>query len=100
MWWFLLAVLLFEIGKVATAYFQRGRAPRHAMIVAASLMAVGFLLIAFVQLLQFIVLPGGGPEATLPFVYAMIGLAVLIVVAAGASYRTREEPMAEDSWRR
>jgi len=99
MWWFLIAVLTFEIGKVATAYFQRGRAPRHAMIVAASLMAVGFLLIAFVQLLQLFVLPAS-TEATLPFVYAMIGLAVVIVVAAGASYRSREEPVAEDSWRR
>ena len=98
MWWFLLAVLTFEIGKVATAYFQRGRAPRHAVVVAASLMAVGFLLIAFVQLLQFFV--AGSTQATLPFVYAMIGLAVLIVVGVGASYRTRPEPEAEDSWRR
>ena len=98
LWWLLLGVLTFEIGKVATAYFQRGRAPRHALIVASSLMAVGFLLIAFVQVLQLIV--GTNSEATLPLVYAMVGLAVFIVAVAGVSYRSREEQPTEDSWRR
>ncbi len=99
MWWFLIAVLTFEVGKVATAYFQRGRVPRHALIVASSLMAIGLLLIALVQFLQVLVGPGS-PQNVLPLVYAMLGLAVIIVVGAGLSYRTREEPATEDSWRR
>lgn len=98
-WWLLIAVLVFEGGKVATATFQRGKVPRHALIVAAALMAIGLILISFVQILQIFVGPQR-PENALPLVYAMLGIAVTIVIVAGVSYRTREEPAAEDSWRR
>jgi putative membrane protein len=99
-WWFVLAALLFEGGKVLSAYFQHGRAPRHALAVAVTFVALGLLVLGTIQALQLFFLPYN-PSAALPLIYISIGLAVFLVAVTGLSYRTRErppEPM-EDGWR-
>ncbi len=98
LWWCILAVLVYEGGKVLTAYFKHGRVPRHVIAVAGTFVAVGLLVLGAVQGLQFIV--GEYTSAlSLVLIYLSIGLAVLLVVATGLSYRTRTETAAEDGWR-
>ena len=98
LWWCILAVLVFEGGKTLTAYFKRGRVPRHVVAVAGTFVAVGLLVLAAVQGLQFLV---GEYTSVLSLVliYLSIALAVLLVVATGLSYRTRGERPVEDGWR-
>ncbi len=99
LWWCILAVLVYEGGKVLTAYFKHGRVPRHVIAVAGTLVAVGRLVLGAVQGLQLIV---GDYTSVLSLVliYMSIGLAVLLVVATGLSYRTRvTETAVEDGWR-
>ena len=98
LWWCILAVLLYEGGKVLTAYFKHGRVPRHVIAVAGTFVAVGLLVLGAVQGLQLII---GDYTSVLSLVliYMSIGLAVLLVVATGLSYRTRTEPAVEDGWR-
>src|SRR5207247_1009848 len=50
-WFFVLGLLLFEGGKVLTAYMQHGRAPRHALAVAVTFIAVGFIVLAMINIL-------------------------------------------------
>ncbi len=98
LWWCILAVLVYEGGKVLTAYFKHGRVPRHVIAVAGTFVAVGLLVLGAVQGLQ--VLVGEYASAlSLVLVYLSIGLAVLLVVATGLSYRTRTETPVEDGWR-
>jgi len=98
LWWCILAVLVFEGGKVLTAYFKHGRVPRHVIAVAGTFVALGLLVLGAVQGLQVIV--GEYTSAlSLALIYMSIGLAVLLVVATGLSYRTRGEQPLEDGWR-
>lgn len=98
LWWCILAVLVFEGGKTLTAYFKHGRVPRHVVAVAGTFVAVGLLVLAAVQGLQFLV---GEYTSILSLIliYLSIALAVLLVVATGLSYRTRGERPVEDGWR-
>ena len=98
LWWFILAALAYEGGKVLSAYFRHGRVPRHVLAVAGTFVAVGLLVVAFIQVLQLIF--GEFAAASLPLVYLSLGVAVFLVVATGWSYRTQQEtPASEDSWR-
>ena len=100
-WFFVLGTLLFEGGKVLSAYLQHGRAPRHALAVAVTFIALGFIVLATIQILQLFFAPYN-PNSALPLIYLSIGLAIFLVAVTGLSYRTREqrpvEPM-EDGWR-
>ena len=98
LWWCILAVLVYEGGKVLTAYFKHGRVPRRVIAVAGTFVALGLLILGAVQGLQVIV---GEYTSTLSLVliYLSIGIAILLVVATGLSYRTRTEPPLEDGWR-
>jgi putative membrane protein len=98
LWWFILAVLVFEGGNVLTAYFQHGRVPRHVLAVAGTFVALGLLVLGSVQILQ-VLFVGYDPVASLPLIYLSLGVALFLVVATGWSYRTREEHPVEDSWR-
>lgn len=98
LWWFVLAVLLFEGGKVLTAYFKHGRVPRHVLAVAATFVALGLLVLGAVSGLQ-IFFGEYNLQTSLPLVYLSLGVALFLVVATGWSYRTREEQPLEDSWR-
>src|SRR2546426_11812348 len=40
LWWFMVAVLTFESGNAVTAYLQKGKAPKHTLIVAGAVPAV------------------------------------------------------------
>ena len=98
LWWCILAVLVFEGGKTLTAYFKHGRGPRHVIAVAGTFVALGLIVLASVQGLQFIV--GASTSLlSLVLIYLSISLAVLLVVATGLSYRTRGERPVEDGWR-
>ena len=99
-WWFVLAALCFEGGKVLSAYFQHGRAPRHALAVAVSFVALGLLVLGTIQTLQLIFGPYN-PTSSLPLIYMSIGLAVFLVAVTALSYRTRDErpDLVEDGWR-
>jgi len=98
LWWFVLAVLTFEGGKVVTAYFKHGRAPRHVLAVAGASVAVGLLVIGAVQTLR-VALGFWDPTPALPLIYLTIGLALALVIVTGLSYRTPQERPIEDSWR-
>ena len=98
LWWFVIAILTFEFGKAFTAYLQRGRAPKHTLIVAGSFRAVGLVLLGLVQILQGLF----GIEnlgSVLPLLFVSLGMAILIVISAAFTYRGREEKPVEDSWR-
>ena len=98
LWWFVLALLVFEVGKVLTAYFKHGRVPRHVLAVAATFVAVGLLVLGSVSALQTIF--GEYNLATsLPLIYLSLAVALFLVMATGWSYRSREERPVEDSWR-
>lgn len=98
LWWCILAVLVYEGGKVLTAYFKHGRVPRHVIAVAGTFVALGLLVLGALQGLQVIV--GEYTSAlSLVLIYMSIGLAVLLVIATGLSYRTRTETVVEDGWR-
>ncbi len=99
-WWFVLAALFFEGGKVLSAYFRHGRAPRHALAVAVSFVALGLLVLGTIQSLQLL-FGEYNPSSALPLIYTSIGLALFLVGVTGLSYRSKEpvsEPM-EDGWR-
>lgn len=94
--YFILGVLCFEFGKVVTAYFKRGRVPRHVLLVASSFIALGLLVLGTVQVIgAFVGLAG----SSLNLVYVSIGLAILLVLAGAYTYRPRGERPTEDSWR-
>ncbi|HKW43232.1 MAG TPA: DUF373 family protein [Thermoplasmata archaeon] len=99
-WWLILGALCFEGGKVLSAYFRHGRAPRHALAVSVSFVALGLLVLGTIQILQTI-FGGYNLSASLPLIYMSIGLALFLVAVTGLSYRTRDarpEPI-EDGWR-
>ncbi|HWM49874.1 MAG TPA: DUF373 family protein [Thermoplasmata archaeon] len=96
-WFFVLGTLLFEGGKVLTAYLRHGRAPRHAFAVAAAFIALGFIVLAAINILG-VLLASYNPSSSLLLIYISIGLAVVLVALTGLSYRTREprpEPVEE-----
>src|SRR5216117_4018341 len=88
-WFFVLGLLLFEGGKVLTAYMQHGRAPRHALAVAVTFIAVGFIVLAMINILG-VLLASYNLNAALWPIYLSIALAIFLVVTGGLSYRTRE----------
>ena len=83
-------LLLFEGGKVISAYLRHGRAPRHAVAVAVTFVALGLLVLGMTQILQTI-LGEYNPAASLPLIYLSMGLALFLVAVTGLSYRTRAE---------
>ncbi len=97
-WWFLVAVLVYESGKAFTAYLQRGKAPRHTFIVAGSFIAIGLLVLGLTQILQGLIDPSRLPTV-LPLIFLTIGLAILLVIGSAFTYREREERPVEDGWR-
>jgi putative membrane protein len=92
-WFFVIGILLFEAGKILTAYLRHGRAPRHALPVAAGFIALGFIVLAAINILG-VLLASYNLNSALLLIYISIGLAVVLVALAGLSYRTRE-PRAE-----
>src|SRR2546427_2625931 len=94
-WWFVIGTLLFEGGQVISAYLRHGRAPRHAVAVAVTFVALGLLVLGMTQILQTIL--GEYNRASLPLIYLSMGLALFLVAVTGLSYRTREQgPQSPD----
>ncbi len=98
LWWFMVSVLTFESGRALTAYLQKGRAPRHTLIVAGSFLAIGVLVLSVVSFLGGI-FPIPNISSVIPLIGVILLLAVLIVVSGAFTYREREEKPLEDSWR-
>lgn len=98
LWWFVFAVLVYEVGKVVTARLQHRRVPKHLFAVAGTFVALGLLVVGLAQYLR-VSLVGWDPASALPLAYLSIALALLLAVATGLSYRAPEEKPAEDSWR-
>lgn len=96
--WSILGLLFFEGGRVANAYFKKGRVPGHVLIVSTTFIALGLVILAAVTSLELLILPGQS-GSTVPLILVAIGLAVLIVIAGGLSYRTKQDLAEEDSWR-
>src|SRR5436189_878475 len=67
-WWIVIGTLLFEGGKVISAYLRHGRAPRHAVAVGVTFVALGLLVLGMTQILQTI-LGEYNPAASLPLIY-------------------------------
>jgi len=94
--WMMIAVLIFEGGKVANAYLQRGRAPRHVLAVAAAIIALALLTIGLTQTLS----PAFGLQpANLTVILGSVGLSVLLIILAYLTYRPREKADPEHGWR-
>jgi putative membrane protein len=89
LWFFVIGTLLFEGGKVLTAYLRHGRAPRHALPVAASFIALGFIVLAAINILG-VLLASYNLNSALLLIYISIILAVVLVALTGLSYRARE----------
>ncbi len=98
LWWFVLGALLFEGGTVVSAYFKRGRAPRHVLAVAGGFVALGLLVVGLVQSIR-VIFGIWDPEPALPLIYTTIILALILAIATGWSYRTPVTKPLEDSWR-
>ena len=95
--WFLLGFLTLEGGRVVEAYVKRGKVPRHVLIVAGTFIATGLIILASVKSLS--VLFGTEPSGTVTFILVIMALAILLLVAAGLSYRPRSDELPADSWR-
>src|SRR3989442_14287676 len=89
-WWIVIGTLLFEGGKVISAYLRHGRAPRHAVAGAVTFVALGLLVLGMTQILQTI-LGEYNPAASLPLIYLSMGLALLLAAVTCLSYRTLAE---------
>src|SRR5207245_11370867 len=94
-WWLRTGTLRPEGGQVIGAYRGHGRAPRHAVAVAVTFVALGLLVLGMTQILQTIL--GEYNRASLPLIYLSMGLALFLVAVTGLSYRTREQgPQSPD----
>src|SRR5947209_2662785 len=76
-WWFVIGTLLFEGGQVISAYLRHGRAPRHAVAVAVTFVALGLLVLGMTQFLQPIL--GKYNRASWPLIYRGMGLALFFL---------------------
>src|SRR2546429_1613686 len=88
-WFFVLGLLLFDGGQVLSSYMQHGRAPRHALAVAVTFIAVGFIVLAMINILG-VLLASYNLNAALWPIYLSIAVAIFLVVTGGLSYRTWE----------
>ena len=99
LWWFVLALLIFEGGRVATAYFRKGKVPKHVFVVAGAFIAMGLVFFATFESLA-VGLGMKSPQSSLLLIYISTGLAIFIGIAGAMSYRTKGEGVpAEDTWR-
>ncbi len=99
LWWFMVSILTYESGRALTAYLQKGRAPRHTLIVAGSFLAIGVLVLSVVYFLGGVFPTILNVSSLLPLLAVILLMAVLIVVSGAFTYREREEKPLEDSWR-
>jgi len=98
LWWFMVAILTFESGNAVTAYLQKGRAPKHTLIVAGAFLAIGIIVLLLAQLLGGI-FPYVNLNSLVPLVGVILLMAILVMVSGAFTYREREERPAEDGWR-
>ncbi|MCJ2554600.1 MAG: DUF373 family protein [Candidatus Thermoplasmatota archaeon] len=98
-WIFIIAFLLHEGGKVAQAYFAKGKIARSFFYVVLSFVVLMLVTAAGLQLAAAILDQASQQNALIP-IYIEVGLAISIVLVAAFLRRTEErEALREDAWR-
>ncbi len=98
LWWFMVAILTFESGNAVTAYLQKGRAPKHTLIVAGAFLAIGIIVLVLAQILGGI-FPSVTLGSLVPLMGVILLMAILVMISGAFTYREREERPIEDGWR-
>ena len=98
LWWFMVAILTFESGNAVTAYLQKGRAPKHTLIVAGAFLAIGIIVLVLAQILGGI-FPSVTLGSLVPLMGVILLMAILVMISGAFTYREREERPVEDGWR-
>ncbi|MDX1534236.1 MAG: DUF373 family protein [Thermoplasmata archaeon] len=98
-WIFIIAFLLHEGGKVAQAYFAKGKIQKSFFYVVLAFIVLMLVTAAGLQLASVIL--GRQTEATaLIPIYVEVALAISIVLVAAFLRRTEQrEALSEDAWR-
>lgn len=98
-WIFILAALIHEGGRVAEAYFTRGKVTRSFFYVALALFALILVIGAGIQFVSTL-LDIGNKDVALTLVYIESALAISIVLVAALLHRSSAREIAErDAWR-
>ncbi len=99
-WVFILAFLLLEGGRVAEAYFTRGKIVRSFFYVVLAFIVLMLLVGAGLQVVSAWLNLAGPPGQTLTLIYIEVALAISIVLVAAFLHRSEErEVSAQDAWR-
>ncbi|MCJ2519340.1 MAG: DUF373 family protein [Candidatus Thermoplasmatota archaeon] len=98
-WIFILAFLLHEGGRVAEAYFTKGKIARSFFYVALALFVLILVIGAGIQFIST-VLELRNPQTALTLIYIESALAISIVLVAAFLHRSGERGVADqDAWR-
>lgn len=97
---FIVAFLLHESGRVAEAYFTKGKIARAFFYVVLAFVVLMLVVGAGLQLVTSILLPGEPTGNTLLLIYVQAALAISIVLVAAFLHRSEvREAVSEDAWR-
>ncbi|MFQ5908638.1 MAG: DUF373 family protein [Thermoplasmata archaeon] len=98
-WIFIIAFLLHEGGKVAQAYFAKGKIAKSFFYVVLAFVVLMLVTAAGLQLASAILGLTSQQNALIP-IYIEVALAISIVLVAAFLRRTEErEALTEDAWR-
>ncbi len=98
-WIFILAALIYEGGRVAEAYFTKGKIARSFFYVALALFALILVVGAGIQFVSTL-LEIGNKDVALTLVYIESALAISIVLVAALLHRSSAREIPEsDAWR-
>ncbi len=99
-WIFIIAFLLVEGGRVAEAYFTKGKIVRSFFYVVLAFIVLMLLIGAGLQVISAWLDLAGPPGQTLTLIYIEVALAISIVLVAAFLHRSEErEVTAQDAWR-
>ncbi len=99
-WVFIMAFLLLEGGRVAEAYFTKGKIVRSFFYVVLAFIVLMLLIGAGLQVVSAWLELAGPPGNTLTLIYIEVALAISIVLVAAFLHRAEErEVSTQDAWR-
>ncbi len=98
-WIFILAFLIQEGGRVAEAYFTKGKIVRSFFYVALALFVLILVIGAGIQFISTVI-QLRNPQTALTLIYIESALAISIVLVAAFLHRSSEREVTErDAWR-